>query len=619
MKRKAPPKRQKQKKAKLKQTLDSSPVAVNRQTRSDEKPVACAIAGREQGFLTPADARFAELMERSYVGFHIEPARALPDTFHGLFRRSFEQLDAEGYYQYDIVAPAGRPASTYVKRTLVGEPGITYKYLGLRLFAHPWSGEGASDVCRQVCQLNATLAQRTERMLRRHTVPRLAALPGPAQHPGSCQYNLTLINRMDPSCLKHNLKDEPIHGMGPASVSWHCDSGLENFSSIAVYHHTKPPPLPPPPPQQQRQRQKSRPLPAAARGATVPAGDWAVAMRVGSGAHRDDVTPAVKVPTSSGDAYYMLDDFNHHHQHAVIAGQASLRYSSTHRVSQARDSGGGGSTTVHALLRRCAQVEARAKECSAVAGAADGAGGAGGGNSGGSADGGHALHAHTNAKQMRAEQALLDELEFEWVRQFWLQGRLHSELHRWWLGPIAQLTEQWARLERRTAAQLGLLRTAARGARCGGVSTKAFDVLLQALMGRQARREDWAQRARSKAHTRLEPGRRPVQPVPGFDVTPLGACLTPHAQRLAKARAVLERHESSGTGGGGGEAQGRAKGESKGKGKGKAQMKTAGKGDAPRRAEQRTPAGMSNWERMQAQIRGGGGAASNKKKKRRRD
>eukprot|EP01052_Picozoa_sp_SAG31_P033288 SAG31_NODE_3740_length_3932_cov_3.662145_5_plen_122_part_00 len=24
-------------------------------------------------------------------------------------------------------------------RTLVGQPGITYKYLGLRMFAHPWS------------------------------------------------------------------------------------------------------------------------------------------------------------------------------------------------------------------------------------------------------------------------------------------------------------------------------------------------------------------------------------------------------------------------------------------------------------------------------------------------
>jgi len=47
---------------------------------------------------------------------------------------------------------------------------------------------------------------------------------------------------------------------------------------------------------------------------------------------KDEVTPAVKVPLESGEAYYLLDDHNHHHEHMVLAGSSS-RYSSTHRVA----------------------------------------------------------------------------------------------------------------------------------------------------------------------------------------------------------------------------------------------------------------------------------------------
>ena len=37
------------------------------------------------------------------------------------------------------VAPEKVSADTHVSRTLVGAPGMTYRYLGLRIFAHPWS------------------------------------------------------------------------------------------------------------------------------------------------------------------------------------------------------------------------------------------------------------------------------------------------------------------------------------------------------------------------------------------------------------------------------------------------------------------------------------------------
>lgn len=59
--------------------------------------------------------------------------------------------------------------------------------------------------------------------------------------------------------------------------------------------------------------------------------------------------------------------------------------------------------------------------------------------------------------QVRAEQALLAELESEWLNQFWVQGRRHAALHPWWRGPMALLLATWRELERRTSATVHTL------------------------------------------------------------------------------------------------------------------------------------------------------------------
>merc|ERR1711991_602452 len=83
------------------------------------------------------------------------------------------------------------------------------------------------------------------------------------------------------------------------SVSWHADSSLQQYSTIGVYHVT---------------------------GSNTS--NWGIASRVTN----DDKTPALVVPLKNRDTYFMLDDFNHHHQHAVITG-SSWRYSCTMRVA----------------------------------------------------------------------------------------------------------------------------------------------------------------------------------------------------------------------------------------------------------------------------------------------
>ncbi|CAN0359685.1 unnamed protein product, partial [Scytosiphon promiscuus] len=138
------------------------------------------------------------------------------------------------------------------------------------------------------------------------------------------------------------------------------------------------------------------------------------------------LTPPLLVPLESGDAYFLLDDFNHFHEHAVVSGSSTLRYSSTHRVADTE-----GNTFSH-VQNRCEQVLA---------------GGGGGGGGVPAAESRRIL----DLAQVRAEQTLLTELESEWLNQFWVQGRRHATLHPWWRGPMALVLATWRELERRTA------------------------------------------------------------------------------------------------------------------------------------------------------------------------
>jgi alpha-ketoglutarate-dependent dioxygenase FTO len=86
---------------------------------------------------------------------------------------------------------------TFVKRTLVGDPGITYKYLNLRLFAHAWSGTSVLPVMQSIGDMNRHMIHMTKQY----------------ENDGRCDYNLTLINYMEPtSHTRIGFKDEANYG-----------------------------------------------------------------------------------------------------------------------------------------------------------------------------------------------------------------------------------------------------------------------------------------------------------------------------------------------------------------------------------------------------------------------
>lgn len=138
---------------------------------------------------------------------------------------------------------------------------------------------------------------------------------------GSSEFNLTLINR----CFSSNdkivhLKKEPMFEEDLAAVSWHADSCLDHFSTIAVYHWDEATSI-------KDQSHKK----------------WRAALRVSinaegpqQGKEVPDLNieaPPLAVEMPKECVYYLLDEFNHHHQHTILAGDSN-RFASTHRVSR---------------------------------------------------------------------------------------------------------------------------------------------------------------------------------------------------------------------------------------------------------------------------------------------
>ncbi|RHY56488.1 hypothetical protein DYB30_005538 [Aphanomyces astaci] len=404
-------------------------------------PVPSNYTGPEK-FLTPSHPDFHDILTRSYVGFVHEPAAAQPREFHAGMRAAFEHLRDKGYFQYDVVMAGGKHLSrTFVRRTLVGNFGITYKYLGLRIFAHAWDIPSSAAVFRNLYALNQAIVARTK------------ASASPA--PPSCEYNLTLINYMEPDNPVLGLKDDPTYDMGKVSVSWHADSSLEDFSSIGVYHTLLP----------------------TKKGKKGPC-DWRIAMRLSPDVPGAKTTPPLVVPTGDGDVYYLNGDFNHHHQHMVLSGTA-VRVSSTHRVAVTAED-----TLQYIQAKVTAALKSSAKDPQDKC-------------------------RRGHADDVRHEQTTVTTLEMDWLRQYWIQGDKHNDLHVDWQQPMLALEASWRKLEARTKTLADAL------VQSHDVDDlKVLKAVLEGLRNRQVGRDQFIHRMKDKVFKRIaadfQPMERPV-------------------------------------------------------------------------------------------------------------
>ena len=433
-----------------------------------------------------------------------------------------------GLFLHDVVRPGGKKCTrTVVSRTLVGEPGSTYKYLGLRLFSHPWidvddddgdaiteeGGEGRSLLalgypCTTTMALfamgraNTHLASRTKDRLEIHVAPHVM----PEGMVGASDYNLTLVNRMEPYAT--GRKNETEYGMGKVSVGWHRDSGLKDYSSIAVY-----------------QSLSSSSGTTTTTKTIVNDDGWGVALRAmdgGAGGPLSTIPPLL-VPLPSGSIYYMLDDFNHNHEHAVIspsstkkmentttaaATTTTIRYSSTHRVAR---EGRGTWQYIRDKARGIVSIEDDSTSSRLLL-----------------------LSKYDNTillpskkekdafvSRIRAQQNIMTEIEFEWLRQWFVQGKKHASLHPYWHKPILELCTTYCKLERMTCEVLDMLtnfnndknntsgQSSSSLSRGSIVTEDLFDVLIESFTERLALRTTWHERYSDPIYTDIPEDERP--------------------------------------------------------------------------------------------------------------
>jgi len=392
---------------------------------------------------SPYQDSYQQALKTAYEGFVVDESIAEPDESD--IQGSLLQMSQ--YFRRDVTQPFGlgtKCAKTYVTRCVVGDCGTTYKYLGLRMFSVPWSANDTMEAkgntaaslvcpstdCQTIWRLGQTLANRTVNHLQ--DLNRQRQKRGAPPTRGRGKFDICLINRME---ARPDLKDEPsLQKPGMKTlVSWHADSSLEHYSTIAVYQTLL----------QQHQQQSLSVNPGNHQ--------WYVALRVAHHSEGPEAskrgtdiasaivqeTPPIAASLPSGSAYYLLDDFNHHHQHTVLSvgnhscnkptmTATSIRYSCTFRLLRE-------SHNVHHMLRRCQTTISNFHK--------------------------------KGAKLWRAEQLLLTELESEWIHQFFIQGSQHYNLlcKCYWKEPLSRLLQYWSQLEHRTKQTIDILCLAAIG------------------------------------------------------------------------------------------------------------------------------------------------------------
>ena len=450
---------------------------------------------RQHNFLTPQDdpQAFEDCLTTSYTGFYYDSPKMLPSSLHKEFDSSFAGMDKGGLFLYDIVQPGKkRLTRTSVTRCLVGDPGTTYKYLGLRLFSHPWVdvdengntknneetkngstlrklgySERTTTALLSMGNANSTLINRSKSMLQEHVAPHVSPV-------GSADYNLTLVNKMESTSTKRDLKKEVGYGMGKISVGWHRDSGLKDFSSIAVYQSLK----------ETSSSNKNE--------------SWGVALRAmngGAGGALEDVPPLM-IPLPSGSLYYMLDDFNHAHEHAVIAGSDGIRYSSTHRVARE------GAGTWQYIRDKIQSFSSTRSDFDMDLGVVK--------DSAATSNLSLRKKREKLVSHLRAQQNLITEIEFEWLRQWFVQGKKHALAHPYWHQPIRILCSSYCELEEAASKMINLLKKMSNdGMGESHVTEDLFDVLIEALTERCRLRSSWKERYRDPIFANIAEDERP--------------------------------------------------------------------------------------------------------------
>ncbi|XP_066440007.1 alpha-ketoglutarate-dependent dioxygenase FTO isoform X2 [Eleutherodactylus coqui] len=428
----------------------------DREKEEKKRKLLQQIGGVRLQYLTPKDDGFHQLWSTKYAKLVIQEANQIPTELHHAVQKAFLTLLHHGCLSRDLVQLKGKDLLTPVSRILIGQPGCTYKYLNTRLFAVPWPEEdhnisyrteGIANACKAFYHLNKSLHLQTICELNKLRSKHLSDAPSTSggqiflqnnedfgQEDVQC-FNVTLINYMNPQTMSY-LREEPYFGMGKMAVSWHHDENLVEGSTVAVYNYSY------------------------QDGATetceeeaMDISKWHVGLKVAW----DIETPGLALPLNPGDSYFMLDNLNKTHQHCVLAG-SQPRFSSTHRVAECSTS------TLSSIRARCEKALENLN-CS-----------------------GELELQSLELEILQEVEQIHNEVEFDWLRQFWFQGKRYSKCSDYWLLAMAELEEKWWQMETMTSL---LLEELEKDDWTGEDKYKILQGMMPILVERQDQRLAW--------------------------------------------------------------------------------------------------------------------------------
>ncbi|KAM9508592.1 alpha-ketoglutarate-dependent dioxygenase FTO isoform 4-T4 [Guaruba guarouba] len=137
--------------------------AGEREKRMKKKKLLEELGKDRLPYMTPVDADFHQLWKSRYSKLIFRKSDTVPEELHQMVQEAFLTLREHDCFFQDLVRIKGKDFVTPVSRILIGNPGYTYKYLNTRLFTVPWPTVGYDikycspqihDVCKALIRLN---------------------------------------------------------------------------------------------------------------------------------------------------------------------------------------------------------------------------------------------------------------------------------------------------------------------------------------------------------------------------------------------------------------------------------------------------------------------------------
>ncbi|KJE93176.1 hypothetical protein CAOG_04002 [Capsaspora owczarzaki ATCC 30864] len=578
------------------ETEQSAPEHIAKRARRDEtEPLTVDIPQLQQPAL-------ADLLKTKFTDLWFGAREDIAPEVHTQAREALDVLQQTGVFN-DMALRLREPdavSRTAVKRLLLGEPGLTFRVMDLRLFALPWSDLSETDAAalaaaaerhpniermtaglHKIAKVLADTAKveierRTTDLIREHTpqpqspagdeaataagtsllsIPPITA-PLLAGHPlwkqsdqlvAGTEFNACMLNLYDPADMPDTDLQDDLLGRGKLAMGWNSDTFIDASSTIGVYICL-------PEEAEQRERRLSMSANGAAAAAaaastnaqpevsssSTPAAPTLTLSKDNSGdADADEHDSAVEMDTSDSGAWAV--GFRAKSDGTAPPLLAHLRSGDIYLMLQ-------GFTEHHQRALYAGHAKRIACICRKIDNSP---------LSSGTRD--YIVNlcnsaiadalisgSHFDLMSVTKVQQALTEVECGWIRQFWAHGLRHARIQAFWKRVIESLELQWQQLESLTRQSLdSITRHMSEALHTATKSENAriatiCDALLKAFEHRLRLREQWANFYSSPDFDHMENDLLPVRR-PHFSASsPLPEALEPKIAQLVKYIALLD-------------------------------------------------------------------------------